>query len=465
MIDGSHSLASFWGYLILPLLGSLFLPARGRVGARLGDVVLMGPLALAALLVLLSISQVPLKPGLVFTVAAFLALVAYLLRRRLAAPTSRGQREASAAAVSPSWKRLALWSGLVGLLALLSLQAPIFVSDPVHIYATPALLYALEQQVDPALLSRVVEQEHLDYPPLFTLNMTWQFLVAGGYDGWIIKPLGAWFFGGLLWELASLATVLGLRRGRLAVVAAFGFLPIFCKESVSGFADLAVTAYMAGALASMLALRQGGRNNFYWALRGGLYLGAAASTKNEGVAFALLLLALLLSSTLLQQRWRWSTLSLATSVAILIALPWALWVRQHDLENDLVEGVGTVAVSTALERAPTVFATLAAETVRPIRVGNQARVDPRRVLPYGVVFPLAGGALVWAAVQLLRRRLRFQVAWLLGPAQVALYVLVFLFTPRDLEWHLDTAASRVLMQATPALMATTVGVWNSIINK
>lgn len=404
---------------------------------RVAETLLLGPLCIALLLLLCSL--VGLRWN-VWALAVPPVVAAFLLLLRGAG----------------SGISIPLLGGCVAAVLVVgfaSLQAPLYISDPVNIYAPAAVVYAEAGRVDPALLGRVAEPAHLDYPPLYTLNLAWLFFADGGYNGWLAKPLGACFLVGLFLELLLLARAQGLGR-RVGVAAALSFsaVPLAFKEATSGFADLALTAYLAACLAALVRVRPGDRGALARAV---VFGGAAALTKNEGLVLALLLGGVFLLPGLFRRGGCGLVLGAALGFA-LIVLPWNVWVRSAGFENDLVSGVGSVTPVEALQRVPTVAKFLATESLAGMRTGPMPRTDDLRVPAFGVAYLAFAAALLVQLARLLRGGRGPQAVLLIAPLQLLLYALVFAFTPRDLEWHLDTASSRLLLQALPALMAFVV---------
>ena len=440
-------------YLLLPLLGYALRPTSGRLGPRqLAEIVLLGPLGVFLLLGTFSLVGLPHHPALLLATGVALALGSVWLRRRCRrAVCSVDQDQHEVRDIAPftagGWWTLCALLLLAAWLAWLGLARPLFVSDPVTIYAPPAVLYQVAGRLDPELLLGVLEQEHLDYPPLYTANLTWLFEWAGGYDGFLPKPLGVLFFLGFVLELWNLATSLGSSRAALLWVPVFAFLPIVLKEATSGFADLALVAYLTAGLGSLVLLLQRERATARDGLRAGLFLGAAALTKNEGAAVAVL--ALLLAVLCAPRPRPAKALALAAGLLVLLAGPWALRVRQVGLENDLVQGLRAFSFGELGERLGMVLEALGQEMFHTLAGEEFAGAVALARLQYGLLFVLFAVALVLALRQPSGGARRALSVWL-APSQFALYILVFAYTHQDLVWHLDTASSRVLLQTVPA---------------
>jgi len=437
-------LAAILPFLLLPIGGfALAGWRREPTERRLADLLLLGPLALTLAMGALSLLGVECSR----TSVAAVVIAAALLRAGFAW-RARSRRPIEAAARrEPGGAAVLLLALAAGVLAVaVSIRRPITISDPVLIYGAAAAQYAAHGRVDPALLRDVPELEHPDYPPLFPATLAWLQLARGGFDPWIGKPLGGIFLAGLLLELAAIARALGLRKSRAFAAAAFGLVPALVSAADDGYADLVVTACLAGALASLLELAASREETGRRTLRAGLFLAAAALSKNEGFAIglAMVLLAALLRTTS-GARAGARRLLLAAAPMLLAVAAWWIAVARAGLVNDLVEGAGDVSPATALDRAGALLKELGGWLGSPIV--NEPWPPAYGFAPFAIALALAAHA--WSGVK--RRRLTFEQA--VGPAQLGIYCVVLLFTPHEFEWHIDTALLRLLTQCLPAFLA------------
>jgi hypothetical protein len=319
--------------------------------------------------------------------------------------------------------------------ALLTLQRfPTGAWDAVDIWSYRALVFT-RSGLD-AALSGV---NHPDYPLLLPLVVShgWRILGESSALPWLVGVACATAAAGLLYGETS------RRRGAAPAWVATSVLlatPFYAVHAASQRADIPLAFFALAATAVLVRAEQKPRAGLLL-LAGGL-LGCAAWTKNEGVAFAAALLGAWLA-TAPTRRLR------EVGYVLAGALPFALALLHHKLTcgaaTDLIVGQGA---------------------------GTLARVaDPSRWLLVGEAFARGSVFFLAAAVALgvgLRwiasstpaaaegEDLRF--VWLALALMLAIDFLVYLTTPLDLAWHLESSLDRVLLQLWPtALLALAIG--------
>jgi hypothetical protein len=270
---------------------------------------------------------------------------------------------------------------------------------------------------------------HPDYPILVPLIFASVAVLAGGWSeslsGLVYVVLA---MGGLVLVRAELRKV----TGRVAIQA-LGVLAVvpFVMSPWIGLADgpLALLA-LAALLRLGSGLDGGARPDF---TIGGIFLGLAMATKNEGVALgviAILLLAL---------RRRNGVLLVALWPTVAIAAPWLVVRSVLGLSTDLFEG-------GALSRV-----------VARLTVGDELT----RMLEYLVVYRPGQWILYLAFIcvfVLWRRRLTVGAWFILAVAalQVLTYLGAYLVTPLPLEWHVRWSWERLLSQIGASLAVVAI---------
>ena len=272
---------------------------------------------------------------------------------------------------------------------------------------------------------------HTDYPLLVPATVarlwTWngsEFPLAGGF-------FGAACLAGIV---AFVGAGVGRLRGPELGCVAVGFLlanPGFVSHAAWQYADVPLSFFITGSVV-VWVLGRNGPGGFGPAAVVGLFLGFAAWTKNEGLAFAAVFLAFATAASARHREWR-SWLALASGFALAFAAVVVFKVTVA-AENDLVEGQNRD--------------TLARLT------------DPGR---YRAVLSFAWGYLTdqkWFHLLILPaavlaigfgprpRGLFVPTAAVVGTA--AVYFFVYITTPRDLDWHLGTSFSRLVTHLLPA---------------
>ena len=366
----------------------------------------------------------------------------------------------------PAFKRTAFrtdgqkmgWAGRVLFAVILSqvlysfayaLTMPLSGWDAWFIWFVKARAFFLDGSVKAAFLTDpAYVQDHPDYPLLVPLAISWIYTATGAAQeqaGKVIYPL----------QFAALLSVFhyGVRRitgsrtagllftallsvTPLVLVHAAGFPvridPAYAVKDYTGYADLALSAYFLAAAVFTLLYAREGKGPF--AFIAALMLAMGAWTKNEGLTFALLGFLILAVSALLKQRRDFRTLALALVPLALFILPWSVYKALLGLGSEYVQNMG-----------PGVF------------FSNLARLG--RIIPYiaGFMFMKPGvTGLVWwvyaiSALLGLRNILSGKTVVLHGLilGQLGVYIFVYIITPVDLKWHLDTSLDRLVLHLIP----------------
>lgn len=294
------------------------LAAGAGRGGRLGYAFLLGASGVAVALLALSVTGVAWSRVTLIGALGALALGSEVARRA----SARRTPVATAAAVAPRGLAALLDAGTaltVVAHARYATHAEIVEWDYVAMWGQKAKTFFLAGGVDLAYLSdpdRVVANR--DYPPLVPLLLD---AIAVARGAWSDREVGLVFtaFGAALLLVARDA--LGREgldpvRRSLATLALSG-------ASLSPWVGLAEGAMLAYLGAGWLAVRRGLRESApRWLALGGVLLGAAALTKNEGsLALAAAVAGVAVASA---PAWR-SGLSAAARVALpglALAAPW-----------------------------------------------------------------------------------------------------------------------------------------------
>ncbi|HET8775652.1 MAG TPA: hypothetical protein VFP80_17765 [Thermoanaerobaculia bacterium] len=244
---------------------------------------------------------------------------------------------------------------------------------------------------------------HPDYPPLLSLNYAFYAMQAGEWNDARL---------GLVTTLFGAAVLLLVRDlfepARFAPWATLGVASL----ALSPWVGLAEGPLIAYGTAGLLFVRRGD------VPLGAVLLGLAACTKNEGLA----LLAAAAGALVFSGRWRdlprlWPALA--------VAAPWQIVRALHTLPTDLLAGPLPERVAANFARRAEFLDALMHE--RP--------VQPELWIALLV-------ALVIFAPHLRRERFVLIAVAL----QLVFYIAAFAATPRELRWHVETAATRLLEQ-------------------
>jgi hypothetical protein len=436
------------GVGVLRLIGCRF--AHDRM-AFLGWAYVAGSTVTGAIVFLALALHVPLDARYLAPAVGGIAVLSL-------APAAVIQRDASGLDTRTStptaarWER-ALFHGLVLLLVIVTglriLDAtlvPITEGDEARIFARRAQWLFHAGRFDGGFLdmARVFGKDaHLDYPPLNPLLQIWVFSFQDG----ILHVENR-----LPVALAPVALVLilasALRRHVRPLLAAMLLLLVFEARLTNAFsrsaiADGLVALGVLSMVDAWLRWRRTGRAA-WWRLS---MLSAAflAASKNEGALYLLVALGCVALGACFfrgthagddrerRPTWRdmaWASLPLAT-----LAVIWTLNARLG-FENDLVNR----------STVQTFLGTPLAERLRLVAgfLSEYVVTRPEQSAHIWAIFLLLLLASPWRA---LRGETRWVALFLL--LLVGGFVLVYLATPRDLEWHLGTSAERVFYPSLP----------------
>jgi len=302
-------------------------------------------------------------------------------------------------------------------------------------------LFRAQEFVSP--FSPVIGWSHPDYPLLVpgVIALLWH---AGGVASQSIAA--AVGFGFLLSSVAVPFFTLRLLRG--PALAALGTLAILgatslIRVSASQYADVPLAAYIVTAVCFLVYALEVEAVGKSVVLLAGLSAGLAAWTKNEGLLFCVsIVLAHLLSIVHRLELLR----RLATLFALLAGILAVLAVAGHFKfrmapANDLVNaGTAGVAMARATD-FNRYWVTFWAFIGEFLTFGNV-------LVPPVIVFA------VWLA--LVRFRTKVTGASLLpltaAAIQLAGYFAIYVTTPQDLDWQLNTSLPRLLLHVWPLVV-------------
>ncbi len=271
---------------------------------------------------------------------------------------------------------------------------------------------------------------HLDYPILFPVWEAIHSRAAGVFDTTeILGHVWLWVVG-LIWGLAYLVHVHVRVRPLVwaPVLLLLATAPAIWQQA-SGDADLPMAIFVAfGAISIGVWLGGGDRRSL---ALGAIMLAAAANTKNEGTAAALVVMAvagaIVLARKLDLRAWAVA----ATGTVVVGILPWHAWLAAQHIESDLPlsKGIDPAYLAGRTSRiGPSISALVA-------QMAEQSR--------WVYLVPLGALCVAFALVSGLGRRI---AAFYLGAFLVlsAIFVWIYWIGPYELNWYLGTSVPRVV---------------------
>ena len=284
--------------------------------------------------------------------------------------------------------------------------------------------WAYDGTIDPA---------YNDYPLCLPLTIATIWSYAGQMT--FVVPLALSILA--LFSIAAIlyATVGLLSQGRIQRIAIlavllFASLPALGRVVAGQRADLLLTSAILGSAATIvLALRLGERRFLRLCLPMAV---CAAWIKNEGLVFAVLAVAI---AIWIVRSERWPIKSIV-SAALAMAAPFIVAIVSLKVSISHANDLWTFQTTSA----PGADAT--ADRIFTIIRAFGVRLGGYLYLPYAAVVAICilNARTVWAHARVLA---------IVLAGMTCAYFAVFLFTPRDLQWHLEHSEKRLLVHLWP----------------
>lgn len=314
-------------------------------------------------------------------------------------------------------------------------------------------MYRLGDDWENAFSPLINRNFHMDYPLLIPLSVLGGWNALGGEVLRVPSLISMLFFFGLAGTLyffichlrsssqAAIAVILLLATPRLLVISTFqtSEVPLM---------------YFLLAAAILLVLAQK-ENNHGLLFMAGMMAGLAAWTKNEGLPFVLLVLLCTIFVFGMNQARR-HILSLIGGMALPL-LTIVLFKTLISVNNDLFVDNGIVAIVTKL-LSPMRYVQIAGSLLSELgHMGGWSLSILLILLVYGVIM---GRTTSHNAAE--------KAIWILALSQFLVYMLIYLITPHDLQWHIKYSMERLLLHLFPLALSAFflfVNTPESVLNK
>jgi hypothetical protein len=266
---------------------------------------------------------------------------------------------------------------------------------------------------------------HTEYPLLTSAFVARCWTYAGSIaDAVPIATSYSFFIAAIALLTGGLAAWRGRSLGLLCGLVLLGS-PSFLHEVIAQYADIPLASYLAGATIFLLLDRP---------LIAGLFAGLAAWTKDEGILFLVVFLTVV---AILRQKQIWQ----AAAGAIPGAALTAVFKLALAPKVSIVFGGGASAL---VQRA-----------VNPGRIVQVFGAFAHEFGAMGVgwyhpILPLIALAIALRFAR--ERRADFLLTGAIPAATLAGCFCIFLITPFDLKWQLQTTLYRVIVQVWPSLL-------------
>ena len=282
---------------------------------------------------------------------------------------------------------------------------------------------------------------HPDYPLLLPVSVARMWALAGHHGVSVPIALAA-LFATLVVLLAGAAIwrESGPARGLLA--AAFVLAnPTFAGWAPAQVADVPLSLYMLLALVFMTAAMRRPDALSLWAFCG-MSAGLAAWTKNEGLAFAIVivLVAAYYAGRSPGRRARLASLSAlmaGAAPALFVVVRFKFTLAYNDL-------IGRQSVDRILENISNHdrISLVLGSVAREIWFGGAALIG---ILPLLAVYVASSGVSR-------QRMAEVRPALVTLAIMLAIYMMVYVLTPFPLQWHLTTSLGRLVLHLTPSVI-------------
>jgi hypothetical protein len=294
------------------------------------------------------------------------------------------------------------------------------------------------------VFSPVMEFYRADYPLMVPLAVS-RFWYYVGYETQLIPA--AMGIGFTFWTLFLLVGTVGVVADReRALMAGLALLAgkYFVTSGISQYADTQLSFFFLGTAATILLRDQLGGSGYRLIVLAGLCAGVSGWVKNEGGLF----IACVGSAIMAVEAWtRGFRASVRTTAAfgagLVVAVPSTIYIKTATgAANDLINP-GVIAASLGKLTDPGRYAEIIQGVLCEL-------FEP---WSWGVVIPLMIlTALIFGFDVRKDLNRSFWICMLTVGGVCTGYFAVYLVTPHNLTWHLNTSLSRLVVQLWPCIV-------------
>jgi hypothetical protein len=275
---------------------------------------------------------------------------------------------------------------------------------------------------------------HMDYPLLVPLSVVGGWNSLGGEVLRVPSALAMLFLFGMAGIIYSVIAY--LRSSSQAAIACTVLLgtPGLLLFSTFQTADIPLTYFfLASAGLFVLAGNENNRSLFFLS---GMMAGLSAWTKNEGLPFVILMI---LCTTFVFgiRHVRMNLISLLAGMALPL-LTIILFKTVISVNNDLFTNNGMPDIISKIF-TPTRYIQISTHLIPElIHLGNWPISIIAILLIYGWIMGIRNS-----------NSLTEKALWIILVSQFSVYMMIYVITPHDLEWHLNYSMSRLLIHLFP----------------
>ncbi len=299
------------------------------------------------------------------------------------------------------------------------------------------------------LTNSLYAYDHPEYPLLIPLSIAWVYTAIGHVSetaAKVIFPLQFYsmlavfyYFTRRLWgRSAGLIFTALLSLTPIVLIHSGGFpvkIGVLYAGDFVGYADLTIAMYFLSACAFFYLYTQEGRTP--QVILSGLFLALGAWTKNEGLAFAALgFLGILIYLMTGKKGW-WLKAAVIAAILMLFIAPWSVYKMGLGLRSEYTGNMGLSVFFGNIGRLRLVTARMVEYMFGYVAL-------------YNFTWWLYGASFIFNLRGLARKPLLILNAMLLS--QLVVYALIYVISPNEINWLIQTSLDRVLLHLTPLSM-------------
>jgi len=336
---------------------------------------------------------------------------------------------------------------LVSIISIISLYVlfealitPLVVWDSWAIYGFKAKAFYLDRGISIDFLKDATKSYmHPDYPLLLPLVEAWVYICLGSWNDQLVKVIFPFYFIGLIITFYySLKYYIDKRPALLFTLFLVTIPQLFYLGS-SGYADLPFTFYyFTSCIFIFRAYHNPDRKLL---LISGIFAGLAAWTKNEGLAISLFNIFILFIIMLIQGKMNRRNFLLVIQYALIIFLinaPWFWFKSSLGLYNSVVNSntLNMVNILNNLNRLPIIL-TWMVKNIVFFKSWNLLWLLSIVIILFNFK-KIISVPLLYISLSLI--------------LYLGIWVLIYIITPYDINWHLATSLDRVFLHITPLFL-------------
>ncbi|MCC6544978.1 MAG: hypothetical protein IT392_10860 [Nitrospirae bacterium] len=283
---------------------------------------------------------------------------------------------------------------------------------------------------------------HPDYPLLIPLTFSWIYTSMGQVNDELVRMIYPLQFVSLLAIFFDAVRKVAARRFSLLFTALLsmtpiimihtgGFVGVYTADFV-GYADLALSIFFLGAGAFFYLYMSEG--DYAYLVTAVLFLAMGAWTKNEGLVLLLIGGILITVSLAFGSKIKYKFILMTWGLLGVITLPWIIYKMYYHISSEYTPNMNTATMQSNLLRLPYIIKMFFYILFRKADLFNYSW--------YGYVI----SSLINIRKSF-RNPLIFLHAMIL--AQCASYIFIYLISPLDLKFHIETSLDRVFIHLTP----------------